>query len=66
MSTVTTAIDQFALAQFRGYDDNRLITLRKMFRLEKYKAALSKDYKTANGNLIFQTLVEQVQTERLQ
>jgi hypothetical protein len=62
--TISHAFDELALSLFREYSEERLNDLRNMFRNDKIKATLEKDFTTANGNLVMQTLVEQVQAER--
>lgn len=62
--TITTALDEWALDSFRTYSDERLNNLRNLFRNDRILALLDSNEKAAEGLLIFQRLVEQVQAER--
>lgn len=63
-STITKAFDEWALEMFREYSDERLNNLRNQFRNDKILATLEKRYTEAQGQLVLQHLVEQVQAER--
>ncbi len=62
--TITRIIDDWALDSFRTYSDERLNNLRNLFRNDRILALLDSNEKAADGLLIFQRLVEQVQAER--
>jgi hypothetical protein len=61
---ITRIIDDWALDSFRTYSDERLNDLRNLFRNDRILALLDHNRKAADGLLIFQHLVEQVQAER--
>jgi hypothetical protein len=62
--TITNAFDELALSMFRTYSDERLNNLRNQFRNDKIRLTLDKEYTKAQGHLVLQHLVEQVQAER--
>ena len=62
--TIAQVFDEWALDSFRTYSDERLNDLRNLFRNDRILALLDNNEKAAEGLLIFQRLVEQVQAER--
>lgn len=62
--TISQVFDDWALDSFRTYSDERLNDLRNLFRNDRILALLDSNEKAAQGLLIFQQLVEQVQAER--